>query len=211
MISGCLYVNSNISFSSFTNVAVHQHSGYTSPLPNPEPVASPRPCKRPESTKGIFHVSYYSSPPVPFHLSPTRIEEEVLLQKPTVHQESSRNGRWVVTSQAEWPSAHGGVREIFLSLKLAWRNKLGLTPNSADRKNMCGKVLTGGCCSENFFWGQNEHQGYGMTNVCSVLCKIVSCANVFARMSRDCITKMSQEQSRAVKMKKEVGCLICVD
>lgn len=44
--------------------------------------------------------------------------EKVLLQKLTVHHKTSCNRRWVVTSQAERPSAHGGVREIFLSLSV---------------------------------------------------------------------------------------------
>lgn len=44
--------------------------------------------------------------------------DEVLLQKLTVHHKTSCNRRWVVTSQAERPSAHGGVWEIFLSLSV---------------------------------------------------------------------------------------------
>lgn len=41
--------------------------------------------------------------------------EDALLQKPTVHHKTSCNRRRVVTSQAESPSVHGGVWEIFLS------------------------------------------------------------------------------------------------
>lgn len=41
--------------------------------------------------------------------------EEVLLQRLTVHHKTSCNRPRVVTSQAERPSVHGGVRVIFLS------------------------------------------------------------------------------------------------
>lgn len=44
--------------------------------------------------------------------------KEILLQKLTVHHKTSCNEQWVVTSQAERPSAHGGVQEIFLSLSM---------------------------------------------------------------------------------------------
>lgn len=58
-------------------------------------------------------------------VSPTAYPaEEVLLQKLTVHHKTSCNRRWVVTRQAERPSARDGVREIFLSLSVpGWRTR----------------------------------------------------------------------------------------
>lgn len=82
-------------------------------------------------------------------VSPTiRPMDEVLLQKLTVHHKTSCNRRWVVTSQAERPSAHGGVREIFLSLSLPgqraqdWHGALLMKENEGKHRKLS--------------WGQNE-------------------------------------------------------
>lgn len=61
--------------------------------------------------------------------------EDVLLQRLTVHHKTSCNRLRVVTSQAERPSVHGGVRVIFLSLSVLgqraqdWHQSLLRTEN----------------------------------------------------------------------------------
>lgn len=76
-------------------------------------------------------------------VSPTiRPMDEVLLQKLTVHHQTSCNRRWVMTSQAERPSAHGGVREIFLSLSVPgqraqdWHRALLMKENGGKHQKL---------------------------------------------------------------------------
>lgn len=77
-----------------------------------------------------------------------RPTDEDLLQKLTVHHKTSCTRRWVVTSQAERPSAHGGVREIFLSLSVPgqraqdWHRALLMKENGGKHQKLS--------------WGQNE-------------------------------------------------------
>ena len=73
---------------------------------------------------------------------------EVLLQKLTVHHKTSCNRRWVVKNQAERPSAHGGVREIFLSLSMPGQSALDWH-RALLMKEDWGK-------HQKLSWGQNE-------------------------------------------------------